>query len=308
MDLRYLQEFLSFAEDMNYSAAAKRLFISRPTLSEHLSALESELQCQLIDHGTKPQLTHQGRKFLQTAKDFLQQWDEIVSEYSTIASNLLTIKVSSTNLPWIEKVLLQARQNITKEHPASHISIVTENGPLATTDALDIHGNDITIVGYKQFAHTGSMSSSNERPSLYLGTEETHLLMMSEHPLFERETILPEDLSGFNLLVPQDVYQSYTRDNVEVYLTAHGAAMTLKTLPFQDHYEYFAHGFGKDIGVAPHTLISRFGLDTRSDCRIFTMKGLPLMTDFKAIFRDDFIENPRGRRLFEEMKRLIEAN
>ena len=32
---------------------------------------------------------------------------------------------------------------------------------------------------------------------------------------------------------------------------ANGARVTLKTMPFRDHAEYFAHDFGCAIGVAP---------------------------------------------------------
>ena len=36
MDLRQLREYLVFAEELNYSLAAKRLFVSRPALAAHL--------------------------------------------------------------------------------------------------------------------------------------------------------------------------------------------------------------------------------------------------------------------------------
>ena len=35
MDLRQLREYLVFAEELNYSLAAKRLFVSRPALAAH---------------------------------------------------------------------------------------------------------------------------------------------------------------------------------------------------------------------------------------------------------------------------------
>lgn len=58
MNTRYLKEFLVIAEELNFSAAAKRLYTTRPTLSEHLAELEDELGCKLVERGRgKPALT-----------------------------------------------------------------------------------------------------------------------------------------------------------------------------------------------------------------------------------------------------------
>ena len=70
VNTRYLKEFLVIAEELNFSAAAKRLYTTRPTLSEHLAELEDELGCKLVERGHgKPALTPLGRRFLGTASD-----------------------------------------------------------------------------------------------------------------------------------------------------------------------------------------------------------------------------------------------
>ena len=51
VNTRYLEEFLVIAEELNFSAAAKRLYTTRPTLSEHLAVLEDELGCKLVERG-----------------------------------------------------------------------------------------------------------------------------------------------------------------------------------------------------------------------------------------------------------------
>lgn len=308
LNTRYLQEYLVFADELNYSIAAQRLFISRPTLNDHLESLENELGCTLIAHGAKPTLTPQGRKFVNTATKLLREWDDIVQEFHQLEDNLLSVKVSSTNLPWLESVLMKARLNILKAFPTSTIEIITENGPLASIDALDEHANDITVVGIKQFTPDFVPEPLQNRPRIRLHTEEIFLFMTEGNALFEKETIYPADLQGRTLLLPPDVYQSYIRDGVEAYLNSHDAHVSLQSMPFRDHYEYFAHDFGQDIGVVPTTLNPRFGLDLRPDCRVFSLEGLPLVSSFYAFFRESFLDNPRGRLLFEEMKRLAESS
>lgn len=308
MNTRFLEEYLVFAEELNYSIAAQRLFISRPTLNNHLEALEKELGCTLIVHGARPQLTPQGRKFVNTATKILNEWESTVQEFHQLEDNLLSVTVSSTNLPWLEPILMKARLNLLKQYPTSAIEIVTENGALASIDALDEHGNDITVVGIKQYMSSQIPEPLRNRPSILLHTEEVFLFMNESHALFEKECIQPSDLNGLTLLPPPDVYKNYLRDGLVDFLTAHGAHVSLQTMAFRDHYEYFAHNFGQDIGVVPATLSPRFGLDVRPDCRVFSLEGLPLITSFFAFFREDFVNSPRGRLLYEEMRTLAECH
>ncbi len=48
MDLRLLNYFVVLCEELNYGRAAKRLFITQPTLSQQMKSLEENLNCQLI--------------------------------------------------------------------------------------------------------------------------------------------------------------------------------------------------------------------------------------------------------------------
>lgn len=306
VNTRYLKEFLVIAEELNFSAAAKRLYTTRPTLSEHLAELEDELGCKLVERGRgKPALTPLGRRFLGTASDLLGQWDEVVGEYRDLSDNLLTVTVSATNLPWLEAPLLRARHRIVEKWPEGKIDIVTDNGPLATVDALGERKNDIVVVGCKSFSEAGHRLLTKEHPGFVLNAETTHLFMTEDNPLLGRDTICAADLDGAVLLLPPDVHQSYERDGVADRFAANGARITLKTMPFRDHAEYFAHDFGCAIGVAPDTLVPRFGLDRRPGLRLFDLDDMDFSTDFIAVFRDEFVESPHGRVLFDEMKAAV---
>ena len=48
MEERQFEYFLTIAKEKNISKAARRLFISQPTLSKYLLSLESELGVQLF--------------------------------------------------------------------------------------------------------------------------------------------------------------------------------------------------------------------------------------------------------------------
>ena len=235
----------------------------------------------------------------------LGQWDEVVGEYRDLSDNLLTVTVSATNLPWLEAPLLRARHRIVEKWPEGKIDIVTDNGPLATVDALGERKNDIVVVGCKSFSEAGHLLLTKEHPGFVLNAETTHLFMTEDNPLLGRDTIRAADLDGAVLLLPPDVHQSYERDGVADRFAANGARITLKTMPFRDHAEYFAHDFGCAIGVAPDTLVPRFGLDRRPGLRLFDLDDMDFSTDFIAVFRDEFVESPHGRVLFDEMKAAV---
>ena len=62
MELRQLRFFLEVAEEMNISAAARKLHITQPALSRQIKALEEDLGWRLIERGSRSiSLTPGGR-------------------------------------------------------------------------------------------------------------------------------------------------------------------------------------------------------------------------------------------------------
>ena len=56
-------EFNVLAECLNSSAAAKELYVSQPTLSKHMAALEEDLGFRLIERQPATRLTPAGVEF-----------------------------------------------------------------------------------------------------------------------------------------------------------------------------------------------------------------------------------------------------
>ncbi|MDD5922949.1 MAG: LysR family transcriptional regulator, partial [Eubacteriales bacterium] len=70
MELRQIRYFLVLAEERSFSRAAKRVYISQPSLSRQIGALESELGFSLFLRGGKElELTGAGKELLPPAKD-----------------------------------------------------------------------------------------------------------------------------------------------------------------------------------------------------------------------------------------------
>ncbi|WP_139653626.1 LysR family transcriptional regulator [Raoultibacter phocaeensis] len=310
MDTRYVKEFLVFAAELNYSTAAKKLFITRPTLSDHIRELEEELGCELVGKRQgKAALTPAGRRFVQTGTQLVETVQGIVDEYRSLADNLLTVTVAQTNLPWLESLLYKTRHAVQEHHPGKRIDIVTASGPRSTVDALREQQNDIVVAGCKSYV------SGTDRRVLPQGvqgfklcTEEIKLLMTQDNPLFGAETVYAADLDGATIMLPPDIYHGYLRDGVVDRFAAYGAHVNLQTMSFSDHFEYFSYDFQDLFGVVPTTLAPRFGIEERDECRAFSLADLPFETDFYAAYTDEFASSENGCIFIDEMKRIVAAD
>ena len=60
MDLKNLHCFIAVAEQLNFSRAAESLFLSQPSLSIRIKALEDELHTKLF-HRTHQEVSEKGR-------------------------------------------------------------------------------------------------------------------------------------------------------------------------------------------------------------------------------------------------------
>jgi len=74
MEFRQLKHFVAVVETGSISAAARHLFLAQPAISTSIKKLESELNMPLLHRRERGvSLTEAGQKFLQHAKQILQQ-------------------------------------------------------------------------------------------------------------------------------------------------------------------------------------------------------------------------------------------
>ena len=77
MEIQLLREFTCLAEHLNFSTAAKQLFIAQPVLSRHIADLEYALGVQLFARNKQSvQLTPIGAVVLAETKSILARYDE----------------------------------------------------------------------------------------------------------------------------------------------------------------------------------------------------------------------------------------
>ena len=97
MDTRSLLYFVEATKDLNFTKTASRLFISQQDLSNHIARLEKEFDCQLFERKPKLALTYSGQFFLEFAKRYKMNEDNIrsiIADINDKAESVLNIGCS----------------------------------------------------------------------------------------------------------------------------------------------------------------------------------------------------------------------
>lgn len=144
MNFLNLKYFIVTAEEMNFTKAAKRLFISQQSLSNHIAKLEDYFGIRLFDRNTPLTLTDAGESLLRSSRKIMNIKQEAELELQDIRdfrSAVLTIGVPNTRGSVILPPLLT---KFHREFPQVQIRLV-EGTSNEITDALYKGDVDFTI-------------------------------------------------------------------------------------------------------------------------------------------------------------------
>lgn len=116
MELRQLRYFEKTSELLNFTEAAKALFISQSTLSQQIKQLESELGVLLFDRvGKRIVLTEAGSSFLPYARNAIRDADsgkQIIRDLQGLETGSLHIGVTYSLSTILTKALKKFSGNI----------------------------------------------------------------------------------------------------------------------------------------------------------------------------------------------------
>jgi DNA-binding transcriptional LysR family regulator len=95
-----MRYFVTVAEELSFTRAAERLFISQPTLSKQIRQLEEQMRVRLFERDRRTvRLTVPGEALLPAARELLQQWDEAqraVADAAATEASRLTVGISTS--------------------------------------------------------------------------------------------------------------------------------------------------------------------------------------------------------------------
>ena len=96
MDFKQLESFAAVVKCNSFTKAAEMLYISQPTISTHIRALEAELNCALIHRTTKSVvLTVEGKKLYEYASSILNLRDRMLQECAVGSRRIIHVAAST---------------------------------------------------------------------------------------------------------------------------------------------------------------------------------------------------------------------
>lgn len=200
MELRQLRYFVQIAKTLNFSEAAKSLFITQSTLSQQIKQLEEELgEPLLVRSSHSVSLTEAGEAILKNAEQAIYEAGlcaEKISDLNRLASGTLNIGVTYSFSPILTETILTFK----KQYPSVKLNIFYK--PM--TELMEML-RERTVDFALAFKPNGNVDGI-----------ESHILFQNylsvvtgiHHPLAKKERISIHELEQYDLALPSKGLQA----------------------------------------------------------------------------------------------------
>lgn len=192
LDIRQLRYFIAIVEEGSISAAAKRLHLSQPPLSQQLKAMEEELGSTLVERSRKHiKLTQAGKALYKYALQMDQLMEDAKREVIEIESGVrgrLTLGVNTLSVAELPEILHSFREQYPKvtytiqQNESAHLcKLVKERTIELAIIRLPLELDDFSV--------------------LHLYTEPFYVITSNKKKLFNEDVSLM-DIQDLPLLLP----------------------------------------------------------------------------------------------------------
>ncbi|MEU6927762.1 LysR family transcriptional regulator [Streptomyces sp. NPDC046385] len=195
-DLRY---FVAVAEELHFTRAAERLYVSQPALSKQIRALERQLGTALFDRDRRTvRLTDAGTALLPHARTVLAAWEAGEEALRQVrAARHATLVIGMSTSPGRGGLLPAIRSRFTERHPEARLRL-RQVGWEDPTAGLADGTSDVAFVWLP-------LADAERYRWVVVATEPRLLALPETHPLAARDRVPFTDLLDEPFLaLPED--------------------------------------------------------------------------------------------------------
>lgn len=194
MELRQLRYFIQAAETLNFSEAARVLFITQSTLSQQIRQLENELGAKLFERNShEVALTEEGRELLPYANDALRAAETCADRLRDLRQ-LLTGSLSIGVTYSFSPILTETVMLFMKQYPQVKLNICYKT----MTELMDLLEKRKV-----DFVLAFRPSQRNERiESHILFDNYLAAIVRQGHPLAQLPKVTLQELERYNIALP----------------------------------------------------------------------------------------------------------
>ncbi|MBN4084711.1 LysR family transcriptional regulator [Flavobacteriaceae bacterium AH-315-B10] len=196
MTITQLYYVLAVAEHQNFTKAAKKCFVTQPTLSMQIQKLEDQLNILIFDRSKKPiELTDVGRKIVEQAKNIVNEADriqDIVDQQKGFIGGEFKLGILPTIMPTLLPMFLKT---FIKKYPKVKLKIEELN-----TEEIIIKIND----GHLDAAIVSTPLKNEDIKERVLFYEPFVGYIPKHHRLSDKKKIDVADLDIDDMLLLED--------------------------------------------------------------------------------------------------------
>jgi DNA-binding transcriptional LysR family regulator len=185
--LRYLRYFVAVAEELHFTRAAERLYISQPSLSNQIRQLERDLGCALFERDHRSvYLTAAGEALVGPARTVLADWDTGLVGVRRAANQEARALRVGFHTSVAGSLYKKATELFTADHGGWHIALKLHHWSDATAGLSD---------GSSDVAYLWLPVPDQDRLAWHvLRSEPRYVAMRPDHRLAARTAVEMEDL------------------------------------------------------------------------------------------------------------------
>ena len=147
MNLKQLEAFVKVAETKSFSAAAKQLYLTQPTISAHISSLEKELNACLLVRSTKGvSLSEAGKELYAYAEQMLELEQKIRERFGLSSGERGSVlRIAASTIP-SQYLLPDILASFRREYPGEQLKVL-ETDSAGVVDMILSHKADVGFTG-----------------------------------------------------------------------------------------------------------------------------------------------------------------
>ncbi|MDD4514182.1 LysR substrate-binding domain-containing protein [Massilibacteroides sp.] len=218
MELRQLKYFVKVAETLNFSEAAKALFITQSTLSQQIKQLEQEMNAQLFQRDSHSvALTEAGEELFPCALQTIYTADaciERIHDLKQLLSGTLNIGVTFSFSP----ILTETIVTFIKRYPNVKLNICYK--PMA--ELMDMLGRREVdfVLAFKPTERYKDIESH------ILFDNYLAAIVQKDHPLAKKEKVSLAELERYDIALPSKGLQA--RNAFELVLSKYFSQLKVR--------------------------------------------------------------------------------
>ena len=216
MTIQGIQVFVAVAEELSFSRAAERLFVSQPAITRQIQQLEKELGVALLDRDRhQVSLTSAGTACLPLFRQMLGDWERvrrIAHRFDTDVQG--EVRVAYPNITTLS-LLSDVTGTLKKRHPLLNLQAVKVPA-LQLVQSLDEGTASMAIVFHEMIRHRTDVSF------LLLRRGRMCALVPKGHELASRTSVDYGTLRSYPLILHEMSDDQLELTGMRAELSAHG--------------------------------------------------------------------------------------